>query len=167
MLLHTNRLYLRPLSPFDAPAFRNLNADPEVLRYTGDLPFADLRAAENFLSDYDQYRLYGVGRLAVIDKEGEAFLGWCGLKYTAARAEYDLGFRFFKKYWNQGYATEAARAVLHWGFTDKNLSEIIGRAAVANPASLRVLEKIGMTRRRTIDFAGMPGVLYSIVNPQK
>lgn len=162
MLLQTERLYLRRLKPDDAASFYALNEDPEVLKYTGDVPFRDIKAAEKFLQNYAQYRKYGVGRWAVIDNKTDDFLGWCGLRYTAARDEYDLGFRFFRKYWNQGYATEAARASLHLGFTKYNLKKVVGRAAAANVASVRVLEKVGMRRQGAFDFEGRAGVLYAI-----
>jgi len=142
-----------------------LNEDPEVIKYTGDKPFADLDAARNFLSGYSQYMLYSVGRLAVIRKEDGAFLGWCGLRYQPDKNEYDIGFRFFRKYWNNGYATEAANACINYGFTVRKISSIIGCAVKENKASIKVLEKLGMTYESITDFDGNEGVLYRIANP--
>ncbi len=92
-LLETQRTLLRPLTEEDAPDFFSLNSDPVVLQYTGDKPFADVQSAHDFLSHYDQYEKYGVGRLAVIDKVSLQFMGWCGLKYSPEKGEYDIGFR--------------------------------------------------------------------------
>jgi RimJ/RimL family protein N-acetyltransferase len=161
-ILKTNRLTLRQLTTDDAESFYLLNNDPEVLQFTGDKPFADVAAARVFLEGYDQYQKYGVGRWAVIRKEDSVFLGWCGLKYTPETNEYDIGFRFFKHYWNKGYATEAAKACLDYGFTVLGLNVIIGRAMKENTASIKVLEKIGMAFYKDFDFEDNEGVVYSV-----
>lgn len=163
MILTTKRLKLRQLTPADAENFYLLNADPEVIRYTGDDAFATIEATKQFLEGYDHYEKYGFGRWAVIRKEDNEFLGWCGLKYTPQTDDYDIGFRFFKKYWNQGYATEAAKACLDYGLNNLRIKTIIGRAMKANTASVKVLEKIGMTYWKPMDFHGGEGVVYRTV----
>lgn len=140
----TLRLRFRELQTSDAPHFYALNADPEVLRYTGDRPFATEAEARAFLKDYKEYASHGFGRWAVLLKESGDFIGWCGLKYNE-EALVDLGFRFYKACWYKGYATEAARACLEYGFYVLQLEEIVARVAVANKASIRVLEKLEMT----------------------
>ncbi len=119
-----------------------LNNDPEVLRYTGDDPFASVEEARAFLVAYPAYRQDGFGRWAVELHDG-TWLGWCGLRRQADGAV-DLGYRFLRAYWGQGYATEAGLACLAWGFEQAGLAEIIGRVAKDNQASIRVLEKVGM-----------------------
>jgi len=166
MILSTQRLFLRNLNPADAESFFLLNSDPEVLQYTGDNPFADIEAAKVFLERYDHYKKYSFGRWAVIRKEDSKFLGWCGLKYTPEKDEYDIGFRFFKKYWNKGYATEAAKACLDYGFSQLGIKTIIGRAMKANIASVKVLEKIGLQYDSDFNFDGSEGVIYKIENTQ-
>lgn len=161
-VIETQRCYLRELSLDDAQSFYDLNTDPEVVKYTGDNPFATIDDAKSFLENYNQYELYGFGRWAVIDKKTNAFLGWCGLKFSPESDEVDLGFRFFRKYWNLGYATETAQACLEHGFNNLNLDTIIGRAMQANIGSVRVLEKIGMEFFGRFEFDQHPGVLYQI-----
>ncbi|WP_428224684.1 GNAT family N-acetyltransferase [Flavobacterium sp.] len=161
-ILETPRLYLRELKVTDAEDFFLLNQDPEVIRYTGDVAFNHISEAVSFLQNYNPYELYDYGRWAVIRKEDNAFLGWCGLKYSSDLDEVDVGFRFFKKYWNQGYATESAKASLHYGFETLHLNKIVGRAMKANSASIKVLEKIGMKYTGTFDFMKHEGVLYEI-----
>lgn len=161
-IIETPRLYLRELNTNDAHNFYELNLDPEVIKYTGDVAFNHITEAQSFLQNYNQYELYGFGRWAVIRKEDQAFLGWCGLKYSSDLDEVDLGFRFNKKYWNQGYATEASIACLNYGFSTLHLTKIVGRAMKANIASVKVLEKIGMKYTGNFDFVKHEGVLYEI-----
>jgi len=159
-ILETSRLCLRELEVSDAENFYNLNLNPEVVKYTGDNPFENHQEAKSFLENYNPYELYGYGRWAVIRKEDEVFLGWCGLKYSSDLDEIDLGFRFFKEYWNQGYATEAAIGILDYGFTNLQLQKIVGRAMELNIASIKVLEKAGMKFVGKFDFLKHEGVLY-------
>ena len=101
-----------------------------------------------------------MGRWLVIIKQNNELLGWCGLKFLPDENEVDLGYRFFKKYWGNGYATESATAVLHYGFETLKLKCIIGRAAAANTASIRVLQKVGMHFEKNVGCHGDDGVQY-------
>lgn len=161
-LMETERLFLRELSPQDASWFYELNNDPEVIKYTGDPPFENVQHTEKFLKEYGQYKKYGYGRWAVLSKSTTEALGWCGLRFVETMKETDLGFRFFRKHWGQGYATEAARACLKYGFEQLQLERIIGRAMELNIASIKVLEKIGMQFVGKVEFEEHPGVLYEI-----
>lgn len=166
-ILETNRLYLREMTPEDAENAYLLNLDPDVIKYTGDVPFESIDEARNFLENYDHYKKYGFGRWAVIEKNEDRFVGWCGLKYTAESDEFDIGFRFSKTNWNKGYATEAALACLDLGFSKYGMTEIVGRAMVENKASIRVLEKIGLTFVKPYILHDEEGVIYKIQHYQK
>lgn len=144
----------------DAADFYALNLDPDVVKYTGDGPFESVDEASTFLKSYDQYEKYRVGRLAVIERISGNYIGWCGLKYHPEEDVHDIGFRFFKKYWNQGFATETAARCLEYGFNELRLSRIVGHAMKENVGSIRVLEKIGMTYVRDIVMHDQPAVLY-------
>ncbi len=160
--IETERTIMRMLSKEDAIDFFNLNLDKEVLKYTGDQPFENIQASIDFLTKYDQYEKYGVGRLAVIDKATLKFIGWCGLKYSQGKNEYDIGFRFFKNYWNKGFATETAKKCLEYGFDELKIDIIVGRAMKENIGSIKVLEKIGMKFKENFDFEGQSGVIYEL-----
>lgn len=144
-LFDSERLMFRPFELKDARDFFELNQDLEVLKYTGDQAFASVDEARVFLENYNQYELYGMGRWAVIRKTDNAFLGWCGLKYRPEQETVDLGYRLKKAYWGEGYATEAAQACLKYGFETLQLKRIIARAMKENKASIRVMEKVGMS----------------------
>jgi [ribosomal protein S5]-alanine N-acetyltransferase len=165
IVIETGRCFLREIVPDDAETAYRLNLDPEVIRYTGDPPFASIEDARRFLENYDHYKRYGFGRWAVIEKKSGDFLGWCGLKFTGDKNEHDIGFRFFKKYWNMGYATETARACVAHGLTHLRFPFIVGRAMRDNAASIKVLKKIGLTFWKEESCGGEEGVVYRIERP--
>lgn len=144
VLLETERLYFREFTIDDAEMLFEMHQDPEITRYVGDVvPWDSIELTRKILREFilPQYE-NKIGRWAVYVKENNVFIGWCGLKKV--EDEYDLGYRFIQKYWGRGYATEAAEAVLTYG-VNLGLENIMGRAAVANVASVNVLKKIGMT----------------------
>jgi RimJ/RimL family protein N-acetyltransferase len=143
--IETERLYLREFTMADAQLLMDLNSDPEVIRYTGDGHVENIAEAEKIISDIilPQYK-NKMGRWAVHLKSNDEFIGWCGLKYIEELDEIDLGYRYFRKYWNQGYGSEAALACMKYGWETLQLKKIVGRAALENINSRRILEKVGM-----------------------
>ena len=79
-IITTRRLFMREFLPKDAQGLYLLNADQEVLKHTGDQPFASLAEANEFINTYNHYEIFGMGRWTVIHHSTEAFMGWCGLK---------------------------------------------------------------------------------------
>lgn len=141
--LQTPRLYLREFTLADVQLLYNMHQDPAIIRYTGDpLPWDSLAQTEKVLVDIilPQYK-NGIGRWAVHLKETNEFIGWCGLKQVDD--EIDLGYRYIRKYWGNGYATEAAQAVLNLGI-QQQLPNMVGCADLENIASVKILEKIGL-----------------------
>ena len=167
-ILETDRLYLREFIIEDASDFFNLNNDPEVVKYTGDAPFSDINAAKIFLQNYE-YKIppytkvpTPIGRWAMIEKSDNSFIGWCGLKYFEPKDEIDIGYRLHRKFWGKNYATEAANACITFGLQKLETPLIVGRAMKENLASIRVLEKCGMTYWKDYVFHEHPGVYYRI-----
>lgn len=155
----TERLILRHFKQSDADCFYRLNAMPEVLEYTGDLPFESVTAAATFITTYAAYQKTGMGRWTIELRQSQLPIGWCGLKQHK-NGMVDLGYRLLKNYWGQGIATEASEAVLAIGFNALNLNEIVGRSAFANKASIRVLEKIGMKFWKNAPCDGIQDAAY-------
>ncbi len=162
IILETKRLILRELNIDDAESFYKLNLNVNVIRYTGDSAFNSIDAAKEFLENYQDYKLNGYGRWAVVSKENNKFIGWCGLKYDEMKQETDIGFRFFEEEWNKGYATESAQACLNYGFEKLHLKRVIGRAMKENKNSIKVLEKIGLEYEKDAELAGKEAVIYKI-----
>ena len=166
VVIETDRLLLRKFTEDDAPLLYELNFDPEVIRYTHD-PMTDVEHAKKVLDEIilPQYVLYDHGRWAVHLRSNLEFIGWCGLKYLPETNEVDLGYRFMKKFWGNGYATEAAIACIKYGFTRLNLRLIVGRALPANLASIKVLEKCGMKYLHEEVMHGYLHKTYQVTNP--
>lgn len=168
-MLETKRLILRPATLDDAPHLLSLNSDPEVMHFTGDEKLLNLLEAENLIRDrmMAQYEKYKMSRFSLCLKDG-TFIGWCGLKYFEDNGEVDLGYRLMKKYWGQGYATEASFAALQNGFEKLNLQKIVARAMPDNKASIKVLQKLGMTFRGLINDPSFPHafVVYDITKSE-
>ena len=163
----TPRLILREMRPEDAPALFLLNEDPEVLRFTGDVPFASVEQAREFLAAYPStsYLKDGYGRWVCQSRDTDEALGWCGLRMQDD-GEVDLGYRLLRSCRGRGYATEAAAACLDTGFQELGLTTIVARAANANAASLRVIEKLGMRRRAAVQCHGLDSTLYALTREQ-
>lgn len=164
-LFESPRLKFREWEISDASWLKELNDDPNVLKYTGDRPFLTILEVENFIDNYDQYQNYGYGRWAVFLKENNVPIGWCGLRYNEEET-IDIGFRFFEMSWNKGYATEAAIATLNYAFDELQILEVVGRTSKVNVASKRVLEKAGMKFWKEGQARGLEDVqYYKMINP--
>lgn len=164
-LFQTERLQLRKFRASDASWLYALNADPEVMRYTGDRPFISIDAAIQFIASYSHYENHGYGRWVVETKTNSTPIGWCGLKFNDDIKLVDLGFRFLRAYWGYGYATESALSCLHFGFADLEILKIIGRCHHLNQKSTQVLTKVGMKFEESFIRNGEKWLLYKIHNP--
>lgn len=155
----TERFYLREKHIDDAEDMYLLNADPEVLRFTGDIAFKNIEEAKIFISNYDHFKRHGFGRWVIIDKTTDNYVGWCGLK-KHADGMIDLGYRIKREYWGQGIASECAQACLDYGFKHLKLNQIVGRSVKENIASVKILEKIGMQFWKKDTCDGLPNAVW-------
>lgn len=146
IILETPRLILRRFTENDAALVYELNSDEDVLKYLHEPVLKDEDHSRQVIRDIilPQYER-NLGRWAIHTKNDLEFIGWCGLKYRPELDETDLGYRLRKDYWGNGYATESAKHTLAHAFAALKLQTVTGRAHIENLASLKVLEKIGMT----------------------
>lgn len=144
-ILDTDRLRLRPLAWSDADDYhRVVHSDPDVMRYLRGGQSMPRNYTRNMIEYFiDHAQTYGFSFMAVTDKASGAFMGHCGLHQLSDVVE--VGYALGKTYWGAGYATEAARAVIRWGFETLPLDEMIAVAYPENSASRRVMERLGMT----------------------
>jgi RimJ/RimL family protein N-acetyltransferase len=164
-MLDTERLILRPFTLDDAEAWLPLISLPEIVRYTGDVPATSVDEARESLRTRPlrDYQVHGYGRMAVIEKASGRLVGFSGLKYVAELRDVDIGYRFLPDCWGKGYATESARPLMEQGWKQLGLKRIVGTVHPGNPASGRVLEKLGLSYERTLepDEAGDRFLLYA------
>lgn len=150
--IDTARLRLRPFSPDDAPAYHAaILSDADVMRYlpTGEpLPAAHTGPVLDRIRDHWDQHHYGLW--AVIHRADDRLIGHCGLHMLPEGTDVEVAYALAQAYWRQGLAAEAAHASLRYGFETLGLERIIAVAVPANTASLRVMEKIGMTYQGVI-----------------
>ena len=149
--LQTRRLVLRGLRLGDAARIRRLAGDRAIAENTILIPHPyEAGMAERWIRE--QKERYREGRevsFAIVRRGGKLPIGVIGLGLTEKHARGKIGYWIGKPYWNQGYATEAAEAVLRYGFEKLGLHRIWAAHFGRNPASGRVLEKLGMTYEGT------------------
>ncbi|NME69484.1 GNAT family N-acetyltransferase [Flammeovirga aprica] len=143
-IISTKRLFLKRFSIEDALPFYTMNLDKEVMQFTGDTPFESTEEAKAFIENYDHYKKYEYGRWSVFLKDSEEYIGFCGLKFSEEKNEVDIGFRFMKKHWNKGYATESALGCFEYA-KEHGIKKVVARAHQDNTASVNVIQKLGMT----------------------
>lgn len=164
--IQTQRLILRELLPTDDLGMFELDRDPDVHLYLGNKPVTKLQQSRDIIvSVRQQYIDIGIGRWAVTEKATGNFIGWSGLKLVTDTCNnhtsfYDVGYRFIKRYWGKGYATESAAAALNYGFNQMQLTQICGMAHVDNVASNVVLQKIGLRLVNVFEHDGIPHNWY-------
>lgn len=146
-MLETARLLMRPLKVEDAYYIFQLNSDAEVLKFSGEKPMMSFSEAVTLITQdiIPQYQKFKLGRFAVIHKETNEFIGWCGIENHNIQNEFNLSFRFKKKFWGQGLATEAAQEQLRYYFKELHFSKVYTYIVAENTGSLKVIQKLGMT----------------------
>jgi ribosomal-protein-alanine N-acetyltransferase len=150
--LRTRRLVLRGFRMTDVEAVRTLAGDAAVARNTLNVPHPYTRQdAERWIASHpDQLRAGEAVTFAVTAPEEGRVVGAVGLILAPAHDRAELGYWIGAPYWGRGYATEASRAVVRWGFEGLGLRRIHASHFPRNPASGRVLEKLGMRHEGTL-----------------
>ncbi|KFC20400.1 GNAT family N-acetyltransferase [Chryseobacterium sp. FH1] len=149
----TERLILRKLTKDDVDNIFLLDSNPDVMKYVGVPPSISKEQSEKMIENIlNQYEKNGTGRLAVIEKETNKFIGWSGIKLLTEEVNgfkniYELGYRFLPEFWGKGYATESAKASLDLGFNQLNADKIYAYADVENQSSNSILTKLGFENK--------------------
>ena len=175
--LRTERLLLRQWRDEDLEPFAELNADPETMRY---FPAPPTREESDALAERSRRQIddEGWGLWAVEVPGGTSFVGFVGLARPSFEEHFtpavEVGWRLARRHWGRGYATEAGRAALAYGFDELGLEEIVSFTSRLNAPSRRVMERLGMSRDPADDFEHprvplghplRPHVLYRLSRP--
>lgn len=160
IFIETNRLILRELEYTDKNDLFEMDSDPDVHLYIDNNPVKSIDEIARAIDILKiQYKENGIARWAVIDKSTNECIGWSGLKYFNQPVNhhinfYELGYRFKKKHWGKGYATEASFAILEYGFAHFPIDKIYAITHPKNTNSKKVLFKLGFELKQTFDYEG-------------
>ena len=153
IVLETERLFLRKFSTEDAEFILNLVNQPSFLRYIGDKKVRNISDAQQYISNgpIRSYEQNGFGLYLVELKNRRTPIGMCGLLKRDELADVDIGFAFLPDFWNQGFAWEAAAAVMKYGQETLQLKRISAITNPDNDASIKLLQRLGFTFERLIE----------------
>jgi ribosomal-protein-alanine N-acetyltransferase len=149
--LATERLVLRPFEPGDAPALQQLAGHVEIARNTLSIPhpYPD-GAAERWIAGHaGQFAADGHVHFAIVPRDSGLLAGAIGLLVNREHERAELGYWIGVGFWGRGYGSEAARAVVDYGFGVADLNRIFAAHFAHNPASGRVLRKAGLRHEGT------------------
>ena len=146
LVLQTARLVLRPYTLTDAPDLQRLIGDREVASTTTNIPhpYEDGMAEEWIKAQPDLFAQGHSVHFAITTHADDALIGGIGLRLTPTHQHGELGYWIGVPFWNHGYCTEAAQAVVTYGFETLALHRIHAYHMTRNPASGRIMQKIGM-----------------------
>lgn len=152
--LTTERLLLRPFTADDLAAIYAVLSRSEVWQYDPGKPRSYNETREVLQRWIDEFDQHGFGRFAIINQADGTLIGYCGLQWLLLdhgiykSPEVEIFYALSPEYWGQGYITEAAKAVIHFAFTDLKLKRIVSTAVGANQRSLGVMRRVGMRVER-------------------
>ncbi|MFF1919950.1 GNAT family N-acetyltransferase [Streptomyces sp. NPDC058221] len=162
-MIETERLSLRPLETADVDAFVKLHADPDVNRFVG--AYSRPQALERLAAIERQWAERGHGLCAVELRATGEFIGRSGLQYWPRFDEVELGWALQAERWGHGYATEAARACLDWGFATLDTEYFTALIRPGNTPSVKVAERLGFSPRRQDELNGNAVTVYALDRP--
>jgi ribosomal-protein-alanine N-acetyltransferase len=143
--LTTLRLSMREFVPSDFDDLVRLNSDARVMKYITGKPETREETWAAVRRVTRNYRLYpDLGAWYTVRRDTGRFIGWFSLKYAGKSPDVEIGYRLLPEAWGQGFATEGATAMYHYGFDDLDLDRIIGVTHPGNRASQKVLMKTGL-----------------------
>jgi ribosomal-protein-alanine N-acetyltransferase len=158
VLIETERLFLRQWVPDDWKRFKPLATDPAVMKYLGE-PWSDERIHAFVNGGITMAQMRGWILWPVIHREDAELIGFCGFS-DGFPPDVEIGWRLKPDYWGRGLATEAATAVMRYGFATFGFPRVISVAHPDNRRSIRVMEKLGMTFARTFVHRDVEVVCY-------
>lgn len=164
--LTTDRLRLRPFTEADIDPLHQMLSDPEVLRYMPVTDPPNRQWIERFVTHrIEHWTQHQFGWWAVEPLVLGELIGWSGLTHLPETGEDEVGYLLGKAHWGQGYATEAARACVQFGFEQVGLKQIIALTHPQNTASQNVVKKLGLSFVDQVHYFGMDCYRYMIEAP--
>lgn len=165
LTLTTDRLILRPCTNDDVDALHQLWTDADVRRYLWDDKVIGRETVQEVVdASVESFESRGYGIWVLYDKRDDCVAGFAGLRSVenSDPEEVELLYGLYPRYWHKGLAVEASRAVLQYGFDEVGLEEITGDTDTPNAASIRTIERLGMTFQGEIERNGLKNVHYTL-----
>ena len=146
-MLETERLILRSLALSDAEAVELYASDYDVAKYTTNIPhpYPKGSAVDFIQASLLKEKSGRLATFAITKKENKQLIGLMGMEISPEHRHAELGYWVGKPFWRKGYGTEAAKAVVDYGFRQLGLNKIYACAVRENRGSWRIMEKVGMT----------------------
>jgi RimJ/RimL family protein N-acetyltransferase len=161
--VRTDRLTLRLMQLEDAPSLHRIYQSKGVLRYFPNPIPPSLERVERFIiGQQTHWEQHGYGNWGIVPDGENIIIGWAGLQFLPELDKTEVGFLLDRPYWGKGYATEAARAALRFGFQKVNLDHIIALVHPDNHASIHVIEKCQMEFVDTLQLWGIELKRYQV-----
>jgi RimJ/RimL family protein N-acetyltransferase len=161
--LETERLTLRALREDDVPAMFDLLQDPDVVRYVGDRHVPTLQETWRYVAGWlGHWVLRGYGQWAIEERGSGRLVGRAGIINPADWPGAEVGYLLGREWWGRGYATEAARAAMDWGFERVGFDELLSLIDPANHASIAVATRLGEALRGEVELMGHHVLVYGI-----
>ena len=158
----TERLVLDKWRSSDWTDFRPIATDVQVMRYiTGGVPWSNEQIRAFVDRQIKQYSERNFCRWKLLRKPKLELIGFCGVGFWRTAPDPEIGWWLAREWWGQGLATEAARAALRHAFEQAGLERIISIARPENTASIRIMEKLGMTFECEFSHENLRLVRYS------
>ncbi|MEO8517124.1 MAG: GNAT family N-acetyltransferase [Flavobacterium sp.] len=170
ILIETDRLILRPIVPSDVEAMFVLDSNPNVNFYLGNNPVKTIEESQAIIEMIrSQYIQNGIGRFAVVLKETNEFIGWCGIKFITEPENnhvnfYEIGYRFQENHWGKGYGFESAKAWMDYAFSTMKVKAMYASAHIDNTGSNKILQKIGLKQNGQYLHDNIPCYWYELEN---
>ena len=156
----TDRLAFREWNDDDLDQFHAICSDPQVMQFVGDgQAWARDRTGHFIQSATEMLRENGYCQWALICKADGKLIGYCG--FVKSDNDSEIGWRLAPEYWGQGLATEAASRVFTHGIETLGFQRVIATVQASNLASIRIIEKLGMTLVESFDRDGQEVLVYS------
>jgi len=156
VIAETSRLKIRQLTVDDAAFVLRLTNEPSTIENIGDKGLRTIDDAEQFILEgpWTEQHDQGYGQFAIELKTDNELIGVCGILYRTKLELTDVGFALLPAFWRQGFAFEAASAVMDYGHDVLGVYNITGLTSDSNMASISLLEKLGMRYQKMVSMSG-------------
>lgn len=169
LVAETARLLIREFEGGDTPALVKILGDPSVMEFSSKGALTEADTAEFIQWCNGSYQEHGYGQWALLERKSGVLIGFCGLSHATVDGvdEVEIAYRLAQNQWGKGLASEAASAVLEYGFSICNIDSIVGIVSPRHEASIRVLEKVGFESFSATCYSGWDVRVYRLGKPER